>query len=446
MGLFGSKFPSTEKIEQQEALYKRLYQEVTATSKSEELAEYISLQDEIHSPEFLAEKAKIISIKWKKTPEFEALKEFEKLSDNKSLKKYFELLGSEELKDYFSFKDSDQYGEITDKTKRKDSELLTKHFRFEQSKRYRNYTEVAKGNLPKRFAALKTEVESPEFKAAKDFAQNKHRWQLTEGYKKEIRFNQLAENKDIQNYLKYHNSNVFDFFKHYEITFDDNFEPEKLDSKKWNTQFLLAAEYGKGNFSKTNQLQAFTNGHNIDISRDYLSIETRKEKATGRVWSPKKGFVQKEMEFTSGVISTGKSFAQNEGIFKVKFKTESKPPVGHSIQLTSPKNEVQISLLHTTKKGNSVVGLTIFDGKTHKVRSKKIKGLKLNNHFYIVSFEWQNQLLVWKINDVEVFTTEIAIPAKELFLEICSVVYKTKQTPAPGKLIIDWVKAYKRTV
>ena len=41
MGLFGNKFPSTEKIEKQDAEYKRLYQEVLATANSEDLKEYL---------------------------------------------------------------------------------------------------------------------------------------------------------------------------------------------------------------------------------------------------------------------------------------------------------------------------------------------------------------------------------------------------------------------
>lgn len=445
MGLFGSKFPDTDKLEKQEKNNKRLYQEVLATGNSKELAEYLELKDEINSPEFIKEKARIEGIIWKKTTEFSKLKEFETLSKNKDLKAYFALIDSSELNAYLAFKAGETYNDLNDKKKRKSSAELQRFFRFENSKPYKSYQKINDSSILKRFDVLKSEVESEAFKTKINFLQNKHRWNTTEGAEKEKILKKYSEDKDIKNYITYHNSSIFDLYKNYEVSFAEDFAPEKLDNQKWKTEFYLGSEYGPGNYSAIDHLQAYSNGRNIEILRDYLDIETRQEQATARVWHPQHGFIQKEMEFTSGVISTGKSFKQNEGIFKIKLKTDSKAPLSHSVQLVSPKGNIQIKVLQVTAKGKPIVGLSIFDGKRHTNRSTIVRRLNLNSKFHIASLEWQKEMLIWKINDVEVFRTEIKLPKTELFLEIASVMHKTRKKPTPGKITLDWIKAYSKT-
>lgn len=445
MGLFGTKYPDAEKLEQQELENKRLYQEVLATANSQELKEYLELKDELNSPEFKSDKASIVNIKWKSTKEYDRLVTFNKLIKNKDLKEFLRLKDSAELKDYEAFKQTDAYSEINNKKARKSSYELQKVYRFENSKSFKSYNKINGSQTLKQYYDLKKEIDSEKFLAFKNYCENKHRWDATEGAKKELRFEELSKDVNIQNYLKYHNSDIFNLFKNYEITFAEDFAPEKLDLQKWDTKFHLGAEFGKGNYSKTNHLQAYTNGRNITISRDYATIETLKEKATGRIWDAKLGFIEKEMDYTSGVISTGRSFKQEEGIYKVKFKYESNYPLAHSIQLISTKGDIQIKLFQVSPKGKVMVGLSYFDGRKHIIRTTSVKGIKPATHFYIATLEWNKDVLVWKMNDKEVFSTEIKLPGEELFLEIASMIYKTKKQPSPGKLILDWVKAYKKT-
>ena len=445
MGLFGTKYPDAEKLEQQELENKRLYQEVLATANSQELREYLELKDELNSPEFKSDKASVVNLKWKNTKEYNKLSTFNKLAKNKSLKEFLKLEKSSELKDYETFKQTEAYAEINNKKARKASPELQKFYKFENSKSYKAYQSINGSQTLKQYHDLKEEIESEKFLNYKAYCENKHRWNTTEGAKKEQRYAELDKDENIQNYLKYHNSDIFNLFKNYEITFSEDFAPEKLDMQKWDTKFHLGAEFGKGNYSKNDHLQAYTNGRNIAISRDYATIETLKEKATGRVWDPKLGFIEKEMDFTSGVISTGKSFKQEEGIYKVKFKYESHSPLAHSIQLISKKGDIQIKLFQVSPKGKIMLGVSYYDGRKYVIRTTSVKGIKPESHFYIASLEWINGILIWKMNEKEVFRTEITLPGEELFLEIASMIYKTKKQPSPGKLILDWVKAYKKT-
>lgn len=445
MGLFGSKFPATDKLEKQEAEYKRLYQEVLATANSEDLKEYFELKDEVNSPEFVHEKLRITKLKWKNTKEFRELKEYTKLTKNKDLRAYLNLKGSNELDTFLKFKTSDAYRDIADPKKRKAAPELKQYHKFEQSKGYKSYQKTDGSGMLKQYENLKERIESEAFKSHKAFCEDKHRWNNTEGAQKEKRLKELEGDTNIQNYIKYHNSDVFDLFKNYEVTFDEDFAPEKLDTQKWDTEFFLSAEYGKGNYSKMEYINAFTKGRNIDISRDFMTIDTRAESTNARIWDPEHGFIQKNLNFTSGVLSTGKSFKQNQGLFKVKLKTDSRKPVAHSVQLISKKGNIQIKLIQVSKTGKPMVGISVYDGHRHTVRTTRVKGLDLNANFHIFSFEWQNEMLIWKINDKEVFRTEIKLPKEDLFLELASMIYKTKKSPAPGRLIVDWVKVYKKS-
>lgn len=171
MGLFGSKFPDTNKLEKQEKDNKRLYQEVLATSNSSELAEYLDLKDEVSSPEFIKEKARITNIVWKNTFEYSSLKEFKKLSKNKDLKIYFNLVNSNELKAFLDFKSSEQYAELNNKKKRKASSELQRFYRFENSKPYKSYQKISGSTLLKRYEELKTLTESEKFKEKSVFSE-----------------------------------------------------------------------------------------------------------------------------------------------------------------------------------------------------------------------------------------------------------------------------------
>lgn len=86
----------------------------------------------------------------------------------------------------------------------------------------------------------------------------------------------------------------------------------------------------------------------------------------------------------------------------------------------------------------------MYDGKRHTNRSSVIRRLNLNSDFYIASLEWHGEMLVWKINDKEVFRTEIKLPKTELFLEVASMIHKTRKKPAPGSITLDWIKAYSK--
>lgn len=444
MGLFGSKYPSTEKIEKEEKRLRDLYREVLETSGSAELKEYLALDKIVNTDEFQIEKKRIINLKFNRTKEHEALNAFNKLKKDRKLKKYLLIEGSQELSDYENFKSSDAYSQINDKKERKKSSTLAKFFKFENSKAFLIYKSIKQSPLPKEFQALKERVNSKDFLDFKAFCENKKRWESTPEYDSERKLEALRSNTKIANYVNYNDSDVFDEFKNYEITFEDDFSHSDLNKSKWHTSFFWAEKYGKGNYSQSNQNQGYIGSKNIGVIGSKLTVSTRRDAHSARVWDSKKGFIMKDVDYSSGVISSGTSFSQKGGIFKIKLKTNGKYPIGHKVMLSSEKNDQQITIFKTLGKRKSFVGYSFLKEGKLDASHALIKSYRSNKGYYILSLEWDTNILVWKLNGVKVYSCHAPKELNDLHFTSYSFVDKSKKKTDSGSLVFDWVKAYKK--
>ncbi len=443
MGLFGSKYPATEKVEREDERLRKLYQEVLKTSGSEELKEFLKLEELVNTDEFKNEKRRISALVFKRTKEFEELRSFNKLSKNRKLKTYLLVDGSQELSDYDAFSKTERYALINDKKQRKNASDLQKFYKFKKSRRYRVYKELKSSALPKEYDVLKKRVKSEEFKSFKAFCENKKRWETTDWFKTEQRYIQLKSNPLIENYVNYYDSDLFDEFKKYEITFEDDFSTEKLDDQKWKTSFLWAENFANGNYSQADQNQGYIDSKNIALIGSKLTIMTRHDEHTARIWDPEKGFVKKSVDYSSGVISSGKSFNQNRGIFTVKLKTSGKYPIGHTVMLSSSKNDQHITLFKTLGKRKSYVGYSFLDKGKVIAKHALIKSFNSSKGYHILRLEWDENILVWKVNGIKVYSCHVPTVFKDLHFSAYSFVDKTKKKTDSGNLVFDWVRAYK---
>ena len=138
---------------------------------------------------------------------------------------------------------------------------------------------------------------------------------------KEIQeFDKLKKDEDILWYFKVKDSNKFDALKNRELTFGDEFEGDKLDTKMWLTNYFWGDKLLHDRYSVESDLQAYTERDNFEIRNSLLKIITKPQKVQGKVWTCTDGFKPKEFAFTSGIINTGKSFRQKYGTFTAKIK------------------------------------------------------------------------------------------------------------------------------
>jgi beta-glucanase (GH16 family) len=219
------------------------------------------------------------------------------------------------------------------------------------------------------------------------------------------------------------------------LTFSDEFDGERPDSKKWLTNYYWGEKLLKDRYSVESDLQAYTENENFELRNSILKINTKPRKVQGKVWSAANGFSTKEFSYTSGLINSGNSFRQKYGLFSAKIKLGD-PNAKNAFWMLADKITPHIDICRTSK------GKVWFDYFPAKGNASKTSiGSRYSNDFFIYSLEWTADKLVWKINDSEVFTQTTDIPQEPMYILFAGGLDK----PISGmtSMEIDWVRVYK---
>jgi hypothetical protein len=456
--------PSTSKIEQAEKALISEFEKLNTFSKSEQLAKFTELDKLVTSSDFLQKKKEIESLRYKNSEEYSKEKEYLSLQKSKDIVQYFrtisgtdlkkfqELDGSEKIKKYESlekkvssqefkekmktkeFKDSEDSKILQDFNNLKSGSEIKEYYKFKASKELANYLNIDGSKRLARLNELKEFVATPEFKKQKEYLLDKKRFDKTEMFKEIQEYNELKKSEDIIWYFKVKDSNKFDILKHRELTFSDEFDGEKLDTKKWLTNYYWGEKLLKDRYSVESDLQAYTEKDNFEIRNSILKINTKPQKVTGKVWSAAKGFSTKEFSYTSGLINSGTSFRQKYGVFTAKIKLGD-PNAKSAFWMLADKITPHIDVCKTSK---GKVWSDYFSVKGNA--SKTSIGSRYANDFFIFTLEWTSDKLVWKINDTEVFVQTTDVPQEPMYVLFAGGLDK----PINGttSMEIDWVRVY----
>jgi beta-glucanase (GH16 family) len=291
----------------------------------------------------------------------------------------------------------------------------------------------------KRLEELQKITVSVDFKTQVAYLEDRQKWEKTEDAASEKRLAEMQKLPQLVNYLKYKNSNAFDFFRKWDLVFEDNFESGKLDSQKWMTQSYWASQALGRNFSQTGDLHAFTEGKNVSVEGKSLKIEVRKEKSKGMQWQIPFGFVEQEFDYTSGIVSTSGVEWWKHGILEAKIKYDPAQNLVDAIYLLGEESSPQVSLLEMGVK-NRLGLLSKTDNGIH-AETESLSGLK-KGEFYIFRLEWTAHSLIWKINDREIFALDHNVPAFKMHLNAASIVVAEPVDNLPHRFEIDWVRFY----
>jgi len=460
--LFGL-IPSTTKLEQTEKALIAEFEKLTAFAGSDTLKKFNELKDLVTSSDFLNKKKEIESLSFKSSEEFAKEKEFLSLQKAKdivlyfrtiagsSLKKFRDLDGSDKISGYESleklvtslefrektktkeFRGSDDSRKLDEFKRLKGSSEIKDYYTFKKSKEYANFLNTDGSTRLARYNELKDYVATNEFKEKKNYLLDKKRFEKTDMFKQVQEFDKLKKNEDILWYFKVKDSNKFDILKHRELTFSDEFEGEKLDTKTWLTNYYWGDKLLHDRYSVGSDLQAFTEKENFEIRNSLLKIITKSQKINGKVWSSD-GFKTKEFAYTSGIINTGKSFRQKYGTFTAKIKLGN-PAAKSAFWMLTEKITPHIDICRTA---NGKVQFDYFA--TPEKKAKTTIGSKYANDFFIFTLEWTPDKLVWKINDTEVFTQTSDVPQEPMYILFSGGLDK----PVSGmtSMEIDWVRVY----
>jgi hypothetical protein len=455
--------PSTAKIEQAEQDLIAEFKKLTAFSGSETLKKYTELKELVTSSDFIGKKKEIESLSFKKSGEYTKEKEFLSLQKAKDLKLYFktlagsalkkfqELDGSEKITGFESleklvespefrekmktkeFKGSDDEKELQEYRRLKASPEIKEYYSFKKSKEYANFLNTDGSTKLARYNELKDYVASDEFKNKKAYFLDKKRFEKTEMFKELQEYDILSKDKDILWYFKVKDSNKFDVLKNRELIFSDEFEGENLDTNTWLTNYYWGDKLLKDNYTVGNDLHAYTENENFEVSNSLLKIITRPQKKEGKVWSTD-GFKTKEFEFTSGIINTGKSFRQKYGTFSAKIKLGN-PAAKSAFWMLADKITPHVDVCRTA---NGKVQFDYFAAVEKKAKSSV--GSKYAKDFFIYTLEWTPDKLVWKVNDIEAFVQTTDVPQDPMYILFSGGL--DKPVSSMTAMEIDWVRVY----
>ncbi|VBB45864.1 Glycoside hydrolase family 16 [uncultured Paludibacter sp.] len=429
--LFGGIL-STSKYEKNEKSLVRDMKRYDEIGRSAELEEYRQLFHVIKSADFKEKKKILQNRKYKDTEEYRINRKYHKLQNDAKIKLYFDTLHSEQLKQYLQFKTTSEYEDLGDKKKVSQSAHLQKLKNFERSKEYQNYTRFHDSFIIKEYEELKKKTASPEFKKENEFWANEHRWKTVPEYKQEQRYYELAKNPDI---VFFENTKPEKFNQHRKLvkSFADNFDWNTLDKSRWSFGFHAGKKDLKEDYSFDNEHQANNGGRNVNVHNGILNIETRHEKVKAAAWNEKKGFIEKDFNYTSDIIQTATEFKQKYGLFRAKVRCTGK--IHHAFWLNGNNKLPHINIFHFNGKA-----ITAGNAHSNVMDEVKITGLP-HSQYYIYSLIWTPKELIWFINDFEVYRTTSNVPQEPMYLGFNSFIPQ-KQKPSTGNLYIDWVRVF----
>ena len=456
--------PSTAKIEEHEKALIAEFEKLGSFAESKQLARYNELHELVTSAAFVQKRKEIESLRYKNSDEYSREKEFASLKKAKDLAMYFstvggsaikkfrELDGSEKIGRYEALKSAVSDADFREKMKAKDfdstpeakklaefkqldsNQEIKDYFKFKASKELENFKNIDGSQRLARFNELKELTATKEFIEKKAWLLDKKRFEKSEEFREVEEYGKLKKDADIIWYFKTKDSNKFDILKHHELIFSDEFDTDKLDPKKWITNYYWGEKLLKDRYSIDTDLQFYTEKENIEVKNSYLKIFTKPQKINGKAWSPVNGFTTKEFGYTSGLINTGNSFRQKFGIFTAKIKLGD-PASKSAFWLLGDKITPHIDICRTT---NGKVWFDLFSG-ANKI-AKSTVGARYAGDSFIFTLEWTSQSLVWKINGVEAFRQTENVPQEPMYINLAGGL--NKPINGSSSLEVDWVRVY----
>jgi len=326
----------------------------------------------------------------------------------------------------------------------------TKKYEKGQNKERENYLRFIKDSSSEMilsYQELKDLIYSNEYKNKVAELKKSKQYGNSEEKQKFDEYTKLLKSKEIKWYNETLNKKDFRAQKEWEITFEDDFSNPELDPSKWMTGYYWGKALMNEHYVLAGEKQFFVDS-NISIHNGVLRLTTKKEEAKGKSWDPAIGFLERDYDYTSALISTGQSFRQKYGKFEAKVRFSSAYPIVNVFWMLGETMLPQIDVFKTSKsKGKELEsGVHALVGKKPESLLSTVKGATFKGKYFIYSLEWSENLLVWKINGKEVHKETRNIPNEAMYLTFCTTLpEKPKSMVSSAYMDIDWVRCYKKS-
>lgn len=232
----------------------------------------------------------------------------------------------------------------------------------------------------------------------------------------------------------------------YHVTFEDNFDKPIDWENKWNKYYSTHTE--------------------TSADKILHSIEQIKVEDGNVLLSTDKSDISLEFPFEAGYLCSKGVFSQELGIFQYRFKAApggltffdagwayDEGLEGNKCNDNQPPLEIDaFECMHKGDIGGETTSISfhhhfhkLSNGKTMKGR--KLRCLKLSKYFHIVSFDWQEDKITWRLNGIPVFRVVNNIPRVKMCVVINSAGHKDYwpiESELPGIVRFSDVRVFQK--
>jgi beta-glucanase (GH16 family) len=451
------------------------YQEFLSVHQSPDLETFKNLEKYINSPEFAQAKS---GKDYKKSDAYNKFNEYNHLKNSSKFKAYFTMLKSSTFADYKKINKSEELNYFLELQKTVESEAfkkkkaeiesqkfentqeyqklqrmkalekssaLSKFFKTHQSKQLAQYKQLENSREIAKYEELEKYIQSDEFKTRKTYLLDEKKWEKTEDHRLYVEFEQLKKSEKLNWYFKTKDLPKFADCREWKLVFEDNFDKGKLDTDKWITKYFWGEMLMGESYALPGEKQFFTD-KNIEMNGSTVKLITRQNKVTGKEWNPVLGFYPKEFDYSSGMISSGKSHRQKYGRIEAKIKIPASEGIVHAFWLSGNTILPQVDIFKYNDKklyfssfwkDNSGVNGANND-------TAALSASTFTKGYFIYSLEWTPDKLIWKINNLVVKEQSVGVPEEELYLVINSAKFVEGSATLPSNLEVDWVRCYEK--
>ncbi len=293
------------------------------------------------------------------------------------------------------------------------------------------------------YARFRT-LESMEAKGDMEKARERCRLEKT-------KYDQTAEGRAEQELKSFRKSSEYKWFLKQEkkgivsrmegspVSFFDDFSASALNRSLWSTRFFWGdANLGKA-YSFVGDGHAYTDGGNVTIQDQKLVITTRPERCSSMAWDEKLGFLMKDFNYTSGLVTTGKSFRLRKGEFEAKVRFTAQEGVYHAFYLVGDTRLPQVDVFRSLPGSNRQIAGVFTPGLNSDIRAE-VGSLPYSKEFFILGVEVSDSKIIWKINGVPYMEQSNNLPKTPLYLVFASGVEPDANPQGEARLEIDWVR------
>lgn len=468
MGLFSFLFSknkiirSTHEAETFRELFCEDFEVFCKVEQGDDLKRFQELEEYVNSPLFKKRRRDIEALEYKNSEYYAEEKEYKILLASPKLRAYYLIRDSQELQGYLRVKDTPLYNDyvklrVVVMSQNFDRKLhaveyaaykkiisdpkISALIKLEKNRKFRYYTEMKGTDLPQKFERLCAQIQSEDFKTNRAYLLNKKRYLTTDDYKLLCEHETLKNRRDIQKYHGLLADKYFNGMRRWELVFEDHFKSGRLDENKWITKYYAGERLLNDTYAVGQDVQLFTND-NISFNDSAVCLNFRKESIIGKYWDTTFGIKERKYGYTSAILSSACSFKQRYGRFEAKIKL-AHTPVNQCFWIMADMEVPHIDVMKN-RMGEVYMG-NFYPCRAAKADTTQLlKGFDLLNEYYIFTFEWTKEKMVWMVNDVVVKEEHENIPDTPMFIGFS---LGACEEPAdkflPAKMEIDWVRCYR---